>query len=111
MAQKNFNDFSVYRARIRTHVFLKIVIAVHGKISSRAEKDVGKEVMTGESVRTNAMLMDTEDDRETDEPAEYADMLWQEDKGDYEPDIDDSYLSHSVSTYEGREGSCLHRIV
>jgi hypothetical protein len=57
------------------------------------------------------MLMDTEDDRETDEPAQHPDTLWWEDEGDCEPDIDDSYLGRSVGMYEGREGSCLHRIV
>ena len=51
-AQQNFNNFSVYRARICAHVFLKIVITVRGKIVVyRAEKDVEKEVMTGEPVR------------------------------------------------------------
>ena len=98
-AQQNFN---VYRARIRTYVFLKIVIAVRGKISSRAEKDMGPESL----YVTNVMLKDTEDDRETDEPARHADMLWREDEGECEPDIDDS-LSQPLCEHVRREGRFL----
>ena len=49
------------------------------------------------------MLMDTEDDRETDEPAQHADTLWREDEGDCEADIDDS-LSQPLCEHVRREG-------
>ena len=52
------------------------------------------------------MLMDTEDDRETDEPARQADTLWREDEGDCEADIDDS-LSQPLCEHVRREGRFL----